>query len=64
MTKKIMELFASSRAIEYTSVFKALGVNEDTLCDNIIEDIGDAIEVLVVSGQLRLDASNFLRRIL
>lgn len=64
MTKKIMELFASSRAMEYTSVFKALGVTEDTLCDNTIEDIGDAIEVLVVAGQLHLDNSNFLRRIL
>ena len=50
MTKKIMELFASSRAIEYASVFKALGVTEDTLCDNTIEDIGDAIEALVVTG--------------
>ena len=63
MTKKIMELFASSRAIEYTSVFNALGVTEDTLCDNIIDDIGDAIEALVVTGQLQLDSSNFLRRI-
>ena len=63
MIKKIMELFASSRAIEYTSVFKALGVTEDTLCDNMIDDIGDAIEVLVVTGQLCLDDSNILRRL-
>tara|TARA_B100000035_G_scaffold35515_1_gene26848 strand:+ start:4459 stop:4650 length:192 start_codon:yes stop_codon:yes gene_type:complete len=63
MIKKIMELFASSRAIEYTSVFKKLGVTEDTLCDNMIDDIGDAIEVLVVTGQLCLDDSNILRRL-
>lgn len=63
MTKKIMELFASSRAIEYASVFKALGVTEDTLCDNTIEDIGDAIEALVVTGQLCLDDSNILRKL-
>ena len=63
MTNKIMELFTSSKAIEYTSVFKELGVTEDTLCDNIIDDIGDAIEALVVTGQLQLDSSNFLRRV-
>lgn len=63
MTKMIMELFASSRAIEYTGVFKALGVTEDTLCDNTIDAIGDAIESLVVTGHLHLDSSNFLRRL-
>ena len=63
MTNKIMELFTSSKAIEYTSVFKELGVTEDTLCDNIIDDIGDAIEALVVTGHLILDSSNYLRRL-
>jgi hypothetical protein len=62
MTNKIMKLFTSSRAIEYTNVFKALGVTETTLCDNTIDDIGDAIEALVVTGQLIFDNSNLLRR--
>ncbi len=62
MTNKIMKLFTSSKTIEYANVFKALGVTEDTLCDNTIDDIGDAIEALVVTGQLIFDGSNLLRR--
>lgn len=63
MTKKVMALFASSKTISYNSVFKMLGVNETNMCDNLIDDIGDAIECLVVAGHLRLEIDNNLRRV-
>lgn len=63
MENKVMALFVSRKKIGYNSVFKMLGVSDNNLCDNTIDVIGDAIECLVVTGQLRLDSNNNLRRI-
>lgn len=62
MTKKVLALFASRKKIYYNSVFAMLGVNENNMCNNKIDDIGEAIECLVVTGQLCLDTDNNLRR--
>ena len=62
MTKDIMALFVSRTVISYKCVFTMLGVNGNNISDNLIDDIGDAIEDLVISGTLRLDINNNLRR--
>jgi hypothetical protein len=63
MENKVMALFVSRKKIRYNSVFKMLGVSDNKLCDNTIDEIGDAIECLVVTGQLCLDDNNNLRRV-
>jgi len=62
MNKNILALFVSRKKIAYKDIFKMLGVSENNMCNNLIEDIGDAIEDLVISGTLCLDGSNNLRR--
>lgn len=62
MTEQIVALFASSKKIGFKDLYKMMGVNESNMCDNLIEDISDAIEDLMRSGTIELDSTNYLVR--
>ena len=53
----------NDKKIEFNIVYKLMGVDENNMSDDLIDNISDAIEELVTSGRLQFDSdSNYLWR--
>ena len=63
MSKRVLDLFTKGKKIEFNIVYKLMGVDENNMSDDLIDNISDAIEELVTSGRLQFDSdSNYLWR--
>lgn len=63
MSKSVLDLFTKGKKIEFNIVYKLMGVDENNMSDDLIDNISDAIEELVTSGRLQFDSnSNYLWR--